>query len=155
MIVTDFIEAAVRPGLALLPSNMDTPAARAMLIAIALQETKLLHRRQIRGPARGFYQFELNGIKGVLEHRATGALAKSLAERLRYPPDVRVIYEALEHNDVLATAFARLLLWTVADPLPGRMQDAEGWRQYLWAWRPGKPHEHTWAGHYEEAWRFV
>ena len=49
---------AVRPALALLPAAMNTPQARCMLLAIGLQESRFVHRRQIGGPARGFWQFE-------------------------------------------------------------------------------------------------
>ena len=45
---------AVRPALALLPAAMNTPQARCMLLAIGLQESRFVHRRQIGGPARGF-----------------------------------------------------------------------------------------------------
>ncbi|OMG90710.1 hypothetical protein [Achromobacter xylosoxidans] len=47
-IVTD----AINPTLALLPAAMDTPAARVMLLAIGLQESRFVRRRQIGGPAR-------------------------------------------------------------------------------------------------------
>ena len=41
---------AVRPALALLPAAMNTPQARCMLLAIGLQESRFVHRRQIGGP---------------------------------------------------------------------------------------------------------
>ena len=40
---------AVRPALALLPAAMNTPQARCMLLAIGLQESRFVHRRQIGG----------------------------------------------------------------------------------------------------------
>ena len=53
----------------LLPAKMDSPQARAMLKAIALQESRFEHRKQIGGPARGFWQFEQGGgVRGVLNH---------------------------------------------------------------------------------------
>jgi len=46
-------------------------------------------------------------------------------------------------------SFARLLLWTLPSALPTTAD--EGWTQYLDAWRPGKPHPATWAGHWATA----
>ena len=45
------------PAAKLLP-GMDSAKARVMLLAIGLQESRFEHRRQIGGPARGFWQFE-------------------------------------------------------------------------------------------------
>ena len=49
------------PGLKLLPPKFDTPEARVMMLAIGMQESRFLHRKQIGGPARGFFQFEEGG----------------------------------------------------------------------------------------------
>ena len=53
---------------ALLPPELNTRPAWAMLFASGMQEDRLDARRQIGGPARGFWQFELGGIAGVLSH---------------------------------------------------------------------------------------
>ena len=52
---------ALPAACSLLPARMDTRAARALLVAIGLQESRFEHRRQIGGPARGFFQFEAMG----------------------------------------------------------------------------------------------
>lgn len=150
-------EIAVRPALQLLPYAMRTPAAEAMLLAIALQESKCCHRRQIGGPARSFWQFEIGGVRGVLAHKASKAHLANALEVLSYPvtDDATVPYVAIEHNDVLAAVCARLLLWTVPIPLPGRDAPAEAYEQYIRAWKPGKPHPETWAAHYRSAWEIA
>lgn len=132
-----------------------------MLLAIALQESKAAHRVQIGGPAHGFYQFEKGtpqtkgGVTGLVVHPKTAPhLAKACAT-LRYPFSATAIYEAITHNDVLSTLCARLLLWTLPVSLPGPGSAQEGWRQYLSAWRPGKPHPGTWDAHYTAAWQRV
>lgn len=156
--MTTFLLDHVFPAaFAFLPASMDTPAARALLLAIALQESHCTHRRQVRGPARGFWQFEKGGgVKGVLKHPATSALAHATMTGLQYPDtSVETAYAAIEHNDVLACVFARLLLATVPEPLPTRLEPEAAWQQYLAAWRPGKPHRHTWDACYEEAWSLV
>jgi hypothetical protein len=67
--------------------------------------------------------------------------------------DDRGIHLAIEHNDILAACFARLLLWTDPRLLPqGPERAVDGWAQYLATWRPGKPHAATWGGHFSTAW---
>lgn len=142
-------ELVLPAAMQLLPARMDSLEARAMLMAIGLQESRFLHRRQVGGPARGFWQFEAGGgVRGVLEHQATRPLVGPILQLLRYEP--HEVYDALADNDVLAAVFARLLLWTHPGPLP---RDATGaWGYYLAIWRPGKPHRETWDALYAEAW---
>lgn len=137
---------------ALLPAKMDTPAAWAMLFAIAMQESRLDARRQIGGPAHGFWEFELGGIQGVLNHPTTYTLIRSVLARLDYGTDMQTSYVAVEHNDVLAFCYARLLLYRIPASLPARDNPQEGWMQYFEAWRPGAPHRSTWDSFYETAW---
>lgn len=140
---------------ALLPPTMDSQKACALLLAIALQESRCEYRQQIGGPARGFWQFEMGGVAGVLTHRATAEHVRRVCEALRYPPSVIGCHGAIRDNDVLASCFARLLLWTLPGALPGRDEAAAGWRQYLAGWRPGRPHPETWPAHYARAWALV
>lgn len=138
----------------LLPPQMDSAKARAMLTAIGLQESRFLHRRQAGpGPARGWWQFEMGGVESVLSHHASRSSAEAVCLVLGYDPaDERGVHLALEHNDVLAACFARLLLWTDPRLLPGADRPVDGWTQYLATWRPGKPHASTWGGHFAAAW---
>lgn len=136
----------------LLPDRMNSPEAFANLYAIAGQESKLDERRQIGGPARGFWQFEFGGIKGVLTHPASKPVIRSVLDRLDYDYSPDTSYVAIEHNDVLAFAYARCLLWTIPDALSTAGESERAWRQYLEAWRPGKPHRSTWDAHYARAW---
>jgi len=139
----------------LLPPQMDSRPARAMLTAIGLQESRFRHRRQMgHGPARGWWQFEMGGVEGVLSHPASRPTAIDVCGQMGYDPaDDRGVHLALEHNDVLAVCFARLLLWTDPRMLPRDAgQGVDGWTQYLACWRPGKPHPQTWAGYYAAAW---
>jgi hypothetical protein len=141
---------------ALLPPSMDSVEARAMLLAIGLQESRFLHRKQIGGPAKGFWQFEEGGgVKGVLSHESTSAIAQQVCNARMIPALVTRAYNALEEDDVLACCFARLLLYTLPWALPGPGQNNEGWRQYIAAWRPGKPHRATWDEFYQRAWAEV
>lgn len=138
----------------LLPPAMDAQAARALLLAIALQESRCCHRRQIGGPARGLWQFERGGgVRGVLTHHASKAHAHDAMRALQYHDvSMDTAFAAIEHNDTLAAVFARLLLWTLPEGLPSATEPGEGWRCYVRAWRPGKPHPDSWDRFYAEAW---
>lgn len=148
---------AIEPALKLLPANMDTPAARVMLLAIGLQESGLTARAQIvnggaRGPARGLWQFENGGgVRGVLEDKSTTELARKVCSALGVPATRFDVWGTLEHSDVLAAAFARLFLWTDRGPLPAVGDQQAGWDCYLRTWRPGKPHPDRWPGNYAAA----
>ena len=143
-----------------LPPTMGTPPATALLLAIAQQESDgVTARRQYgRGPARGFWQFEPIGVRGVYAHPAVQPALYQALTQLRYKWDgfgPKQAYQVVEHNDVLAAVLARLLLWTLPDRLPGPSESAQAWHQYLAAWRPGKPHLDTWHGYYTHAWKLV
>ena len=147
----------IAPALSVfLPAKMNTPEASAMLLTIGMQESRLKYRRQhLEGPARGLWQFERGGVAGVLRHHATQAIAKDVCWHLGNAGTTASVYHGLESDDALACCFARLLLWTLPGPLPGKDEPEKGWTQYLDAWRPGKPHVDTWAGFYAQAWEVV
>jgi hypothetical protein len=139
---------------ALLPKGMGTDRATAMLMSIALQESKCIARKQKKGPARSFWQFEAGGgVKGVLTHESTKRVAADVLNTLSYAPwTVTEVYEAITSNDVLAAVFARLLLWTDPQPLPPREDASASWRLYIRTWRPGKPRPHEWPESWAKAW---
>jgi hypothetical protein len=148
----EHVRAHVIPAaMSLLPERMDTPPARVMLLAIGLQESGFAHRKQVRGPARGFWQFEMGGVNGVARHHASRDRLRAVCDALRY--DVGEVYGSIADNDTLACAVARLLLWTHAKPLPTNAPNA--WDYYIDLWRPGKPHRETWDAFYAEASRNI
>jgi len=123
--------------------------ARRLLLAIAWQESGLLHRQQFgRGPARGLWQFEaMGGVKGVLEHPATEGIARIVCGRFGIRDTIEAVHPMLAECDALACAFARLLLWTDVRHLP--VTEAQAWGTYQRVWRPGRPRPDHWA----DAWR--
>jgi hypothetical protein len=158
--VIDIIHRSIIPeALRLLPSEMTSPAAHAMLLSIGLQESRFLFRRQQNfGPARGFWQFEKAGVRGVMRHKETKAPLEAVLKRLRYESAIGKtadLHYAVADNDVLACVFARLLLWTVPGQLPDEDDPGSGWAQYLEGWRPGAPHPETWDNLFKEAWTRV
>lgn len=159
-----FLMECVTPGFALLPSRLDSTAARMWLTTIAQQETNLAHRWQIvdpddwsvKGPARGLLQFEhgslqsRGGVWGVYLHPSTHRLLEAVCERVEVAFVPRAIWDRLDEDDALAVAVGRLLLLTDAYALPDPEDDEGGWKMYAERlWRPGKPHRSTWNAYCE------
>jgi len=130
----------------------DSLQAQVIMLAIGLQESRFIHRKQVGGPAVGFWQFEEGGgIKGVLRHSTSRGRADLLCAARSVRAESGEVYKALQHDDVLAAGFARLLLLTDPKPLP-EVGDVDGaWKTYIWNWRPGKPHPETWPALYGQA----
>lgn len=144
---------AIEPALALLPGAMASREARVLMLAIGLQESRLVARRQLVGspprpvgPAAGLWQFELaGGTRGVLRHQASRYWMHSACAARGVQPDAAALWAAVQRDDVLAAAAARLLLFTDPKRLPAVGDEAGAWRCYVRTWRPGKPHPATWA----------
>lgn len=152
---------AIDQALQLLPAAMDTPEARVMLLAIGLQESRLTARRQLVevagelrpiGPAKGLWQFERGGgCRGVVDHAAARYWTAHVCRARACDFNATAIWNAIERDDVLAAACARLLLFTDPKLLP-KVDDTGGaWNLYVRTWRPGKPHRKTWDGFHAQA----
>lgn len=148
----------------LLPLALDTPEARAFVLAIGLQESEFRDRVQRPykigwrpGPARGFWQFERGGgaCTGLLALERTRPLVERVCEVLHYDVDPQALWEGAQHNDVLACALARLLVFSLPHRLPTRDERELAWEQYLEAWKPGRPHPEKWPRCHWHAWSLV
>jgi len=140
-------KSAIDRAFQLLPVKMDSPLARVILAAIGFQESGYQVRIQYgNGPARSYWQFEngrLAGINGVLTHRSAAKLAADVCKSLGVEPERMAVWKAMETDDVLGAAFARLLMYTDPFSLPDNQADA--WEMYAKRlWRPGKPHPDKW-----------
>lgn len=146
-------KAAIEVAFQLLPVKMDSPLARVNLAAIGFQESGYQVRIQYgNGPARSYWQFEngrLAGINGVLTHQASAKLAVAVCKARGVEPERMAVWKAMETDDVLGAAFARLLMYTDPFALPDNSADA--WEMYAKRlWRPGKPHPDKWP----QSWAF-
>ena len=129
-------------ALLLLPAKMSSQQAELMLLAIGLQESELKYRRQHgNGPARSLWQAEQGGgmVAGLLgfHNQDVQDLARGLCAVRGVPAQPRAVWEAIEHDDVLAAGLARLLLYTDPARLPGLGDEEGAWQLYLRTWRPG------------------
>lgn len=132
----------VSEALLLLPAKMTSPQAELMLLGIGLQESELKYRRQHgNGPARSLWQAEQGGgmVAGLLgfHNQDVQDLARGLCAVRGVPAQPRAVWEAIEHDDVLAAGLARLLLFTDPARLPGLGDEEGAWQLYLRTWRPG------------------
>jgi len=164
----EFLERTINPALEeLVPHGIPVnDRARVMLMAIGLQESRLVHRFQLplagatnrKGPARGFWQFEAGGgVAGVMTHNATKDRVLHFVRRHVGSTNNHAIWASLEWEDTLAVVFARLLLWSDprALPEPTLANEQAAWDYYIRNWRPGKPHRQTWARIWADSIRFV
>lgn len=152
----DALSRVLNPAFELLPSKMGGERAQVMLLAIALQESDLAARVQRgNGPARGLWQFERNGVRGVMGHPASKDIMRKLCGARGCPASEYSVYLALAGDDLLAAGVARLLLWTDPDPLPAVGDAAGAWNLYQRCWRPGRPRPEDWSANYEMAMQAV
>jgi len=133
----------------------NTLEARRLLLAIALQESGLKHRRQVvngeeTGAASGYFQFEKGGgCAGVLAYPRLGTIMQNICSTYGIGQTAQELWTAIQFQDIVAAAAARILIYTLPNDLPKMPED--GWAQYVRAWRPGKPRPETWAGHWATA----
>lgn len=155
MTPAELIQNAIVPAYRLLSPKMASAEATCQSVAIALQESRLLHRRQLineggelvpKGPAMGFWQFErLGGVVEVITSPKTKRHALAICKDRGLKPTTTAIWWALSRDDVLAASFARLLLYIHKDPLPSLQATEDStWDYYTKMWRPGAPHRQTW-----------
>ena len=147
-------KAAVEAAFDLLPAKLNSRERRILVAATGYQETSYLTRFQYNnGPARSYWQFEngrLAAINGVLNHKATKAMARWVCEARGVEPERMAVWKAMETDDVLGAAFAAMLIYTDPFAMPTTKQAA--WTMYAdRLWRPGKPHPEKWT----ESWAFA
>lgn len=140
----DALGKIIVPALATLPGQMDSPEARLMLLAIALQESGLAARQQTGGPAKGLLQFERNGVLAVMHNTHTAGIVFNWCRDNGIQYGANGIYNRLADDDELACVFARLLLWADPRALPEVGDTMGAFDYYARNWRPGKPSYTRW-----------
>lgn len=141
---SDVLAQVIVPALATLPQAMDSPEARLLLLAIGAQESGYRARQQVGGPARGFWQFEINGVLAVMHNTRTAGLMFDWCRENDITYGSHSIYDQLDQDDELACVPARLMLWADPRPLP-KIGDVQGaFDYYERGWMPGKPNYSRW-----------
>lgn len=163
MTPTQFRAQVIEPGAAWTEDACgltSSVAARRILLAIAIQESDLRHRRQVLaggqpGPAKSFWQGERTG--GMILVATSPKISPSIRQKgealcraAGVLPVAMSIWNAIENHDLLAYGLARLLLWSDPHAIP-ETEDA-AWRCYAdRLWRPGKPHRDRWVQSWAQA----
>jgi len=146
----EFAARILLPSAARFPFR-DSPEARALLLAIAGQESAWMSRFQFGGPARGWWQFESEAVADLMNRPTTCLTLKGFCAEQFIPWDAGDLFEAVAWHDPLAYALARLLLWTDPAPLPAVGDRIGALMCYDRLWRPGKPDATRWTSRYAEA----
>jgi hypothetical protein len=126
------------PTLAWLGAPYDSPEARLLLLAIALQESHLKHRKQQPvAHAKGFWQFEKGGGCAGFETDPHQKVFRKAATALNFPFRSAETWTLIgEGADHLACVMARGLLWSHPKPLPTIGDEEAAFAYYLKQWRP-------------------
>jgi hypothetical protein len=112
-----FLTAVIRPTL--IQIGLHSKAAEQLLLGTAIQESDLVHRRQLgNGPGRSFFQMEPDTHDDIWENFLTfrKGVAEKVTKLLSSPSADKI--DALEHNDRYACAMARVHYLRVAEPIP-------------------------------------
>jgi len=127
----DFIVDIIKPSLEHI--HLYSLSAAQLLLATAIQESRLVYRKQIGGPALSYFQIEPDThfdiwenflkYRNRLSDRVIGLMSKPSADKLN----------ELENNDKYAAAIARIHYLRVPAPLPdlNNIPDmAAYWKRY-------------------------
>lgn len=148
----DCLSAVIIPALGYLPGELDSPEARVMLLAVALQESGLRTRVQDNsGPARGFWQFERGGVIAVLDNSVSMQGMRDLCRSFAVAPIPSDVYYTLTQDDVFACGVARWYLRCDPHPLAELGDADDAWLGYQVSWGPGQPKPEAWAANYGAA----
>jgi len=140
----EFLTTVIRPTL--IEIGLQSTAAEQLLLGTAMQESELVHRRQLgNGPARGFFQMEPATHNDIWENflKFKKDLAKKVTNLMSSPTADKI--EQLETNDRYACAMARVHYLRAKGALPAA-NDIKGmanyWKQhYNTPLGAGKPAE--------------
>lgn len=151
MTAAEFYAQVLGPAAAMDPIKaLRSEASDVTLMAFAGHESNWTLFRQIPlGPGRGPWMLGLVTTMDVLLNDATKTMAAAVCSVFQVDPGSA--YSQFTTNLPLAYAFARLLLWADPNPLPIVGNSDECWTCYTRVWRPGIPHQDTWASFYAES----
>lgn len=160
-----FIEPVLEGAASRYRTSIDSPSARAMLLAVGLQESRLVETIQrgaggkpLTGLARSWWQFEggrNQALGGILADPRT-AWARDELCHMGYPclePGRDDLHWCMAYDQRIGVILARALIWLDPYALPAPVPQAEttAWTLYIRCWRPGKPHHASWAANWRAA----
>ncbi len=92
--------------------------AEQLLLATAIQESHLIHRKQIGGPALSYFQIEPKTHGDIWDNflKDRPQLYRKITQLMSQPTANKI--KELENNDKYATAIARIHYLRIPAPLP-------------------------------------
>lgn len=140
----DVLADVIVPAFEHLPSEMDSPEARLIVLATGVQETQYQTRQQVDGPARGLFQAQYNFILDLMHNPASGNHVWNLCGVMGITYGSHAMFDALLRDDPFAACMCRLGFWCDPRPLPDVGDVLGAWGAYERVQRPGKPSYTRW-----------
>lgn len=111
-----FLVSVIRPTLIKL--GLHSPAAEQLLLATAIQESHLVYRKQISGPALSYFQIEPKTHNDMWDNflKFRPQLSSKVVQLMTKPNADKI--KELEKNDAYAAAMARIRYLRVPAPMP-------------------------------------
>lgn len=111
-----FLLFVIRPTL--LRLGLHSPASEQLLLATAIQESHLVHRKQIGGPALSYFQIEPKTHNDIWDNylKYRSQLSNKVMQLMSNAGADKI--KELENNDKYATAIARIHYLRVHAPIP-------------------------------------
>lgn len=111
-----FLASVIRPTLMTL--GLYSPAAEQLLLATAIQESHLTHRKQIGGPALSYFQIEPKTHNDIWDNflKYRPQLSSKILQLMSKPNADKI--QELKNNDKYAAAMARIHYLRVTAPIP-------------------------------------
>jgi len=125
--------------------------AECILLAIGLQESAFLTRRQDHGPAHGFWQFETEAVKDFVDNGEERLQQAVINTGLRLVSAELYTGITTADGDQAACIMARDLIFRDPAALPNIGDLNHAWHYYIRNWRPGKPSFNRWEHSYARA----
>lgn len=149
--LTEALQKIIVPALMGLPQKFQTAEAQLMLLAIGEQESGFRTRQQEWGPAKGFWQFEINGVRAVFGISTITLVLGMLCKNRSVGFHAWDVFCEIPLDDILAASIARFLLYSDPKSLPAIGNEEAAWEYYVRNWSPGKPNRERWVNSYGEA----
>lgn len=110
------VATAIKP--ALFKLGLYSRAAEQLLLATAIQESNLIHRKQIGGPALSYFQIEPKTHNDIWDNflKYRPQLSIKVIQLMSNPASDKI--KELENNDKYAAAIARIHYLRVPAPIP-------------------------------------
>lgn len=143
------------PALSLFDPYLASKDAIVLLLIIGYVESGYATRLQVNGPAKGFWQCEIESVVNLFNETFFVQTLPTLASHFNVECNALSFFDQLPENDQLACCVARMNLETNPLQLPPAGAVLDSYQYYLNTWRPGKPSKTRWINSYKRVIDYV